>query len=67
MIVNLNEYRKKKTSKKVWHDVKLGGLCVSVIGAVTFTFDFLVTNIALIIANYEWKPALVFQTLQILE
>lgn len=60
MIVNLEDYRKKKTSRKLWRNLKLGGLCVTVTSALTFTIDFLVTNIALIVSNYDWKPALVF-------
>jgi len=60
MIVDLTKYRKKKRSKEVWRKVKWGGICFSVVGGFTLTFYFLLTNIAMIIENYDWKPALVF-------
>jgi len=60
MVVDIIEYRKKKRSKEVWRKVKWGGICASVLSGFTLTCYFLLTNIAMIIENYDWKPALVF-------
>ena len=59
MITNLDQYRKRKSRKKLQHNLKMTALCVCITFFAVSLASVFTTNVSTIMSNYEWQPAIV--------